>query len=1453
MNAANSIITAPYPGLRPFKQEEADLFFGRESQINEMLTRLETQPDFRFLAVIGASGSGKSSLVRAGLLPALSQGFLLGVPAAWKFVTARPGNAPLRSLANAWIDTFHPQTDPPDAAELERCQFALAQLRAGPLGLVRAFRTEKETQGRAVLILIDQFEELFRFRRERDSAWRVQPVPVSSTTQSGQAEPPDDTGSTETSPMTDNAPTLEQQRNEAAAFVELLLATARQTEVPMYVVITMRSDFLGDCDVFLNLPEAISRNQYLTPRMTRSQLSEAITRPLELPQFGASIEPALVNQMLNDVGTDPDQLPLMQHALLRTWQAAVARSQDEGASPVQLSSSDYGTSGGVKQALSQDADEALEELRKMERGESLVRMAEMLFRSLAHKSEIGQLVRRPIQFSEVLGVVSNEPTPQDYEDLIQVLATFEGSGRHFLMRTSADRQSAGGRPFLPVELNMPNSHLTDFIDISHESLLRQWDQVQRWFVREADAARQYRRLVDAVQAGENRLTENALDQALVWRRTPRTPTWAMRYDNAQTPKESLLPKCLELIEESKKARDSDAAEVEFVHKRRFFRIVIAGLVLVLLFIGPLGLLHKPDPFRLATKQYSIENPFIESLQDGSIFVMKLQPETIENIRKFPAITTLGSTSQKTIIPAITTLGSTNQKAMESFLSSLERSQAVKKASGNEYEEKYLKVALEINTVVLLEGDPQGNLKGKAYESSQSKPELPKNTWEHFSQKTNNELKTYIDLSDKESIDSSKPPTQKHILALPPIVNVISPSNDQPPLIQAALSAPLLPDLFPKHPELATRILDVARFLAHLLVFFALVFVVETVYRRFAVRINYHMERFQSRRSKVIFSVVLLLFGLVLLSVGLFCFIKGVEAKSSMFILGVPVGVILILLVPTDALLKRLWAPRFKEVQGFLLQLCGFYALAGSGYLFMLSSPVEYRWEVALLLVRNPWALAIAGIGLVILGKRKCALTTEETLVCEPEWASGPVNSQTRLYSDRAIGLAAFCPFGWGLPAGVMMFRNLWGIGRRRVASIAFVAPFVGIVGTFGFGTLIFFYYNDAFDLEITALLVMVFLGSPFATYWLWRRLSGREIRQHVAFGGALQPSWKALLVLLIAGCLGWISMGGVTVKLVNFIDEAHAAANKKVAEGQALAQRGDEVRASAALQAAQQLYPDIDLDPATEAKQTDPQAVAQQLVIRAKAKEKLDLGRQLARKGDVDGATVALQAAQQLDPNIDLDPATEAKETDPQAVAQQLETRAKTEEKLDLGRQLARKGDVDGAIVALQAAQQRDPNIDLDPATETRETDPQVVAKQWAAIGKIDEGQALAQKGDIEKALQAYTEAEKLAPSLTDARFWNNFAWNASSGGHAVMGLEASEKAVTLLGKDDYLLAEYRDTRGLARALTGDTPGAIEDFQAFIDSGHRPELKAQRQQWVDALRKGQQPFTPQLLEKLRSQ
>src|SRR4029450_3435087 len=93
-------LPSPYPGLRPFQPEEAHLFFGREAQVEDMLARLE---DHRFLAVVGTSGCGKSSLVRAGLIPALEQGFLSDAKPNWRIAVMSPGSAPFDNLTMALL------------------------------------------------------------------------------------------------------------------------------------------------------------------------------------------------------------------------------------------------------------------------------------------------------------------------------------------------------------------------------------------------------------------------------------------------------------------------------------------------------------------------------------------------------------------------------------------------------------------------------------------------------------------------------------------------------------------------------------------------------------------------------------------------------------------------------------------------------------------------------------------------------------------------------------------------------------------------------------------------------------------------------------------------------------------------------------------------------------------------------------------------------------------------------------------------------------------------------------------------------------------------------------------------------------------------------------------------------------------------------------------------------
>src|SRR4029079_11117958 len=307
-------ISNPFPGLRPFETDEYRLFFGREGQASALITLLDRS---HCLGMVGTSGSGKSSLWRAGLLPALRGGLMAGAGSGWRIAIMRPGSDPIGNLATALADKNVLSEAGGGLAPAEAEAVIEATLRRGSLGLVDAARQARLGGHQKVLVVLDQFEELFRFRAAR---------PASST------------------------------GDDASAFVKLLLEAAQQRELAIYIVPTMRSDFLGDCAQFQGLPEAINDGQYLIPRMTRDERRMAITGPVGVTR-GKMAEP-LINRLLNDVGDNPDQLPILQHALMRTWDYwAHHRRNGEG-----IGLEHYEAVGTMTDALSRHADEAFFEL-----------------------------------------------------------------------------------------------------------------------------------------------------------------------------------------------------------------------------------------------------------------------------------------------------------------------------------------------------------------------------------------------------------------------------------------------------------------------------------------------------------------------------------------------------------------------------------------------------------------------------------------------------------------------------------------------------------------------------------------------------------------------------------------------------------------------------------------------------------------------------------------------------------------------------------------------------------------------------------------------------------------------------------------------------------------------------------------------------------------------------------
>lgn len=502
------ILDNPYPGLRPFQADEIHLFFGRDAQRAELLRRLR---DARFLAVIGGSGSGKSSLVRAGLLPGLHGGLMGDSAAAWRIADLRPGRDPIGNLVAA-LDKPGVLRD----AGLgdDDMSFTDATLRRSSLGLVSAVREARLPAHERVLVLVDQFEELFRVLDAREGS---------------------------------------QVEADANAFVALLLEAAAQTELPIYIVLTMRSDFLGECARFQGLPEAINDGQYLIPRMTREQRREAIVGPAAV--HGAALAPALLNRLLNDVGDNPDQLPLLQHALMRTWDLWAARA-DHG-DTIELA--DYERTGGMGKALSRHANSVFAGfVRRPGAGPSAPRKAlvERVFRSLVSVGRNGRPVRRLATLGEIAAAAG-----APLADVAAVVEDFRAPGHSFLMPPPGEPLEAGTT-----------------IDITHESLIRNWTRLIGWYQREAESGQTFVRLASTAalhaQNTAGLWREPELDVGLRWRDAQRpTAAWAERY----APN---FAQAMDFLDDSAQER-ARALALREIRRRRRVALSMGGLAIVL--------------------------------------------------------------------------------------------------------------------------------------------------------------------------------------------------------------------------------------------------------------------------------------------------------------------------------------------------------------------------------------------------------------------------------------------------------------------------------------------------------------------------------------------------------------------------------------------------------------------------------------------------------------------------------------------------------------------------------------------------------------------------------------------------------------------------------------------------------------------------------------------------------
>ncbi|HWN66563.1 MAG TPA: serine/threonine-protein kinase [Haliangium sp.] len=341
---------SPFAGLAAFQEADAPRFFGRDRDVVHIVNELHSRP---LVAVVGPSGTGKSSLVRAGVIPALKRS-----GEGWDAHVVRPGRDPLAALAGilaqahgATEDTGRPDGDRPDtlidSAASAMLGPVIERLRAEPGYLGARLRARASSKLRRVLVFVDQLEELYTL-----------------------GAPPD----------------------ARAAFRACLAAVADDAASPLRVVLSMRSDFLGWLTEDPALGAEVARGLVLLPPMDRDGMRQALLRPVEAN--GHRFEsPALVDRMIDALDATPGALPLLQFTAARLWEL-----RDTGQRLLTCAS--YEQLGGVAGALATHADAVLagmsasqrtlaravlERLVTPERTRALVRLADL--RELQHAAD----------------------------------------------------------------------------------------------------------------------------------------------------------------------------------------------------------------------------------------------------------------------------------------------------------------------------------------------------------------------------------------------------------------------------------------------------------------------------------------------------------------------------------------------------------------------------------------------------------------------------------------------------------------------------------------------------------------------------------------------------------------------------------------------------------------------------------------------------------------------------------------------------------------------------------------------------------------------------------------------------------------------------------------------------------------------------------------------------------
>ncbi|HLF46638.1 MAG TPA: hypothetical protein VI548_09445 [Chitinophagaceae bacterium] len=465
----------PYTGLRSFTEDESLYFKGREDDIDQATQQLQRN---KFLMLTGASGDGKSSLIYAGIIPNARAGFLKSKYTQWCVADFRPERTPFQNLCKSIAKQLGIANTHSVQSELSHGFSAIIDLYKNSKRHIDinsiawqsaddAGKAKLKREAANLIILVDQFEEFF----------------------------------TNPENYHKGVPSV-----DANLVLNLLLETARialDDVLPVYIVFTMRSDYIGQCAAFRGLPEYIGFSQFFVPRLNRTQLQQVIEEPAVLS--GNRITRRLTERLIHDLTEGVDQLPIVQHALNQIWHAA-----DNGKEEMDLIH--YAMVGGMP--VNELPDEQVDRYKKWFEGLSpdikacyhkpdLQNVLDTHTNKLYEQSEEYYAKKTGLNISDEDAktiikttftcltkidqsrAVRNRMTLKEITNIIgrpefgtkevgAVLNIFREPGNTFI------------RPFILDDTESQTLSNKDVLDITHESLIRNWEYLEQWAKEEFD-------------------------------------------------------------------------------------------------------------------------------------------------------------------------------------------------------------------------------------------------------------------------------------------------------------------------------------------------------------------------------------------------------------------------------------------------------------------------------------------------------------------------------------------------------------------------------------------------------------------------------------------------------------------------------------------------------------------------------------------------------------------------------------------------------------------------------------------------------------------------------------------------------------------------------------------------------------------------------------------------------